>query len=69
MQIGEGRGVDNGLDRGHINVVVDDVDKMIARDVPAPDTNNDKKPTNPTTITLQQHLKTKRKTTIAHIAL
>ena len=33
MQRGEGCGVDNGLVRGRVNVVVDNVDKMPTRDV------------------------------------
>ena len=44
MQRGEGRGFDNCLDIGHVDIVVvdDNVDKMPARDVPTPDTNKDK---------------------------
>ena len=37
MQRGDGCGVGNGLDRGRADIVVDDVDKMLARDVPTPD--------------------------------
>ena len=36
MQIGDGHEVANGLDRGRVDVVVDDVAEMIARDVPTP---------------------------------
>ena len=39
-------GVGNGLDRGRVDVVVDDVDKMPACDNPTPDTNNDKQQKN-----------------------
>ena len=43
-QRGEGHGVDNGLNRGRVEVVVDDVDKIPAHDVPSPVTNKDKQP-------------------------
>ena len=35
MKTGDG----NGLDRECVDVVVDDIDKMLARDVPTPDHN------------------------------
>ena len=46
--------VGNGVDREHVGIVVDGVDKMSARDVPTLDTNKDNKSTKPTTRTLQQ---------------
>ena len=49
-----GHGVGNGVDRERVDLVVDGVDKMPARDVPTLDTNKDKKSTKPTTRTLQQ---------------
>ena len=50
-----GCGVDNGLDRGRVDVVADDVVESPARDVPTHDTSMDKKSIKPTTRTLQQH--------------
>ena len=49
-----GCGVDNGLDRGRVDVVADDVVESPARDVPTHDTSMDKKSIKPTTRTLQQ---------------
>ena len=66
MQRGDGCGVDNGLDRGCVDVVADDIDKISARDVPTPNTKRGQKSTKPTTRTLQQHFQTKRETTITH---
>ena len=66
MQRGDDCDVGNGLDRGRIDVAVDDIDKIPACDVPTPNTNKDKKSTKPTTRTLQQHLQTKCETTITH---
>ena len=66
MQRGDGCVAGNGLDRGRVDVVVDGIDKTPACDVPTPNTNKDKKPTKPTTRTLQQHVQTKRETRITH---
>ena len=54
MQRRVGHIVGNGLDRGRVDVVVDDIDKIPACDVPTPNTNNKKKSKKPTTRTLQQ---------------
>ena len=35
MQRGEGRDVDNSLDRRHVDINVADVEKMLVRDVPS----------------------------------
>ena len=51
MERGAGHSVGNGLDKGRVDIVVDDVDKMLARDAPTRDTNNDKKSTNNQNIT------------------
>ena len=38
--IGEGHaGINNGVDRGHVDIAVDDVDKAPARDALTPGTN------------------------------
>ena len=44
MKRGEGCGVSNGLDRDHVDIVVDHVDKMFPRNISSPDTNKDKQP-------------------------
>ena len=54
------RGVGNDLDRGRVDVVVDDVDKMPAHDVPIPNTSKG----NTSTKRNYKHLQTKRKITI-----
>ena len=65
IQRGNGRDIDNGLDREHVDVVdYDDVAQMSARDRPAHDTNKDKTSTKPTTRTLQQ-VQLERKATTA----
>ena len=62
-KIGKGCNVDNGLDREHVDVVVD---KILTCDVPTPDTNTNNKSTKSTTITA---LANKRETTMTHITL
>ena len=65
-----GCGVANGLNKGCVYVVVDGVDKMLACDVPAPNTTNkDRKSTKPSTRTLHQLQTTSEPTTAMTMAI